>query len=456
MYKSILLLLAICIAFLPLTACDATPVNDATISTISSTATGTSNSVTNTNYATANEIHLTDTEPAAITAGGTYSISGTLKNGQLSINTDQEVFIELAGVDITNSSGAAIQIENAKKVTLTLKKGTANTLTDGGASDYNSALFTNDTLVIEGEGNLTINGNQEHGIESDDDVIINGGIITISAVNDGINAKDNLTINGGTIEILSSVEGMESKGDMIINGGNITIASSDDGINAATDLAINDGNIYAKSTKADAIDSNGAINIKGGIVIAIGAGQPEGGIDCDRNILSITGGILVAAGGTNSSPSQTASTQHSVLLSGVAANTILHLEGTDGDVLTFQADVAFQSMVFSSPLLKADQTYTIYTSGSAMGGTQANGLYTGSTYSGGTKGDSFTTTAMVTTVGGNTGMGGGMGGMGGNRPNGNRGEMPMGEPPALPDSAVPNDIPNSTTPNDNQTAASAA
>lgn len=428
MYKSIIMLVIICLAFFPLGGCDVTSVKDASVSAIQgiNTTTSNSNSLTNTSYTSANEIHLTDGEPAAITAGGTYSVSGTLKNGQLTIDTEQEVFLELAGVNITNNSGAAIQITNAKKVTMTLKKGTANTLTDGGTSDLNAALFTNDTLVIEGDGNLTINGNQAHGIESDDDVIINGGIITISALTDGIHAKDNLTINSGTVNIISAYEGMESKGDIIINGGKITVSASDDGLNAAIDLTVNDGYVYIKTTKGDAIDTNGTINMKGGTVIAIGAGQPEGGIDCDRNNLNITGGTLVATGGTNSTPTESTSTQHSVLLSGAAADTILHLESTDGDVLTFQADVAFQSMVFSSPLLKADQTYTIYTGGSATGGTQENGLYTDSTYTNGTKGDSFTTTAMVTINGGNTGMGG----MGGGRPQGGfRGEMPQGEPP---------------------------
>lgn len=446
MKKTASILISLTVMLFALAGCDANASQGGTTSSAqagnsgtqsnSDTTTSGSNTVTTpTSYTNAQAIVLADEKSKTISAGGTYSVSGKLSDGQLIINTTERVYLELAGVSITNSSGAAIVVEDAKEITITLKAGTENTLTDGGTSDYNATLFSNDTIVLEGEGNLSITGNQGHGIESDDDIIINEGNITITALTDGVHASDNITINGGSISVPSAYEGIESKGDIIINDGDINLLCSDDGLNAATGITINGGNIYTKATKGDAIDSNGAINLIGGTVVAVGAGQPEGGIDCDRNNFTLSGGTLIATGGTNSTPTESTSTQPSVLLAGVAADTIIHLEDASGEVLTFKSEIACQSIVYSSPQLEKGKEYTIYTGGTVTGGSNFNGLYTDASYSGGTKSSSFTTESMVTISGGSTGMGGGGGG---GRPQGGgrfadgevpSGEIPSGEPP---------------------------
>ncbi len=151
-------------------------------------------------------IILTEGNNEAITSGGYYSISGELNGGQITVDTKEKVYIELAGVEITNSRGPALQIIDAKEITVILKTGTVNTMSDGGNSEYNAAIFSNDTLIIEGDGKLVVTGNNGHGIESDDDVIINGGdiiinggLITAVCSDDGFNAETDITINGGTL-----------------------------------------------------------------------------------------------------------------------------------------------------------------------------------------------------------------------------------------------------------------
>lgn len=371
-------------------------------------------------YTSAQAIKLSGSKTEVIKAGGYYTVSGTLTNAQLNIDTKEAVYLELAGVTISNSSGPALQITNAKQVTLTLRAGTDNRLSDGGNSEFNAALFSNDGLLIEGDGSLTITGNNEHAIESDDDITINGGNLTLAAKTDALHANDAITINGGTVSVTEAYEGIEGKGEIIINGGTISVSATDDGINAGTGIKINGGSVFATCSKGDAIDSNGTIHIAGGTIVAIGGNVPEGGIDCDRNEMIITGGTLVAAGGSNSTPSDS-STQPVVLLAGTTADSLLRVESDATAVLTFLAGRSYQSLVFSSPLLAEGKSYTIYTGGSVSGGNNFHGLYADATYSGGTKGDSFTTSSIVTMQGGNTGMGGpgGMvapGGPGGARP----------------------------------------
>lgn len=387
-----------------------------------------------TDYSTATKITLTDGKAHNITKGGKYSISGTLSNGNVVVDTTDKVYLEFAGVNITNSKGPALQVNNAKKITLTLKEGTENSLTDGGDNEINTALFSNDTLLIEGNGKLTITGNNEHAIESDDDVIINSGVIVLSAKNDGIHANDNITINGGEVTIKTAVEGIESKGDIVINDGSLNISASDDGLNAATGITINGGKIYAVSSQADALDSNGNINITGGVTILQGSRQPEGGIDCDQNDLTITGGTLLAMGGSNSTPTEATCTQNTVMLGVTSQDGIINIQGDDGSVATFKVGQNAQSIVFSSPNLKSNQTYKVYTGGSVAGGSEFYGLYNGETYSGGSETASFTTSKIVTIQGGSFGPGGG-GGKGGpfnkgsdrpNRVNPNNGEKPLG------------------------------
>ncbi len=385
-----------------------------------------------TDYYTATKITLTDGKDHNITKGGKYSISGTLSNGNVVVDTTDKVYLEFAGVNITNSKGPALQINNAKKITLTLREGTENSLTDGGDNEINAALFSNDTLLIEGNGKLTITGNNEHAIESDDDVVINSGVVVLSAKNDGIHANDNITINGGEVTIKTAVEGIESKGDIVINDGSLNISASDDGLNAATGITINGGKVYAVSSQADALDSNGTINIAGGVTILQGSRQPEGGIDCDQNNLTITGGTLLAMGGSNSTPTEATCTQNTVMLGVTSQNGIINIQGDDGSVATFKVGQNAQSIVFSSPNLKSNQTYKVYTGGSVAGGSDFNGLYNGETYSGGSETASFTTSKIVTIQGGSFGPGGGGGkggrfNNGGDRPNGvkpNNGEKP--------------------------------
>lgn len=390
---------------------------------------------------------ITDTT-ATITAGGNYRATGILPDGAIAINTNDEVILTLDDVNITHSSGPAINVINAAKLSLVLATGTSNVLVDGTTysdTDLKATLFSNDTLEISGDGELVITGNYKHGIASDDSLLISsgnitivstvkdgfhandsitisagtiqivqsgsdglesegtlvvdGGTLTLAVADDGLMSEDTLTVNGGTIDISSGVEGIESKNNIIINDGIITIAVSDDGLNATNDITINGGQMYLDAT-ADAIDSNGSLNFNGGVTVALGGDEPEGSLDCDNCTIIFDGGTVVAAGGRNSTPSDS-SVQYIAVLGSRPVNTVLHIvRDSDGtDVLTFEVSRAYQSMIFTSADLVGDEAYIIYTGGSVSGGTDFYGLYTDATYSGGSVWANFTTDTVVTYVG---------------------------------------------------------
>ena len=283
-----------------------------------------------------NGAEVSDEDTVLITEGGAYVISGSLSDGMIQVDTEEEVKLVLNGVSITNEDGPAIYVKSAESCYIESAEGTENILTDGESyaeteEKQKGTVFSNDRLVLLGEGTLTVNGNYNHAICSDDEVYvvsgtyeltaqkdgihtnnwisvadgtlnivstddgmqsegpieINGGNITIAAEDKGITAYGDLTVKDGTISISKCTEGLESKNDLVIDGGEIEVIGSDDGLNARTSIIINDGTFYAEMSAGDAIDSNGSITINGGLVLAFGAQQPEGGIDCDMNEVQI-------------------------------------------------------------------------------------------------------------------------------------------------------------------------
>jgi hypothetical protein len=57
------------------------------------------------------------------------------------------------------------------------------------------------------------------------------------------------------------------------------------------------------------------------------------------------------------------------------------------------------SLVYTSPLLLANTSYTIYTGGEVSGGSYFHGLYSDAVSRGGTTAEKFITSNMVTLIG---------------------------------------------------------
>lgn len=369
-----------------------------------------------------------------ISEKGVYSISGTLADGRIVVNTEEEVTLVLNGVDITSSDGPAIEVEEASAINLILADGTENKLADGSqyAADATgkACIYSKAAINVSGSGSLDVQGNYDHGIFSSDVFTIENGTVTIAAIGDGIHAKGDVNLNGGEVTITQADEGIESKTTLTVNDGTYIVKASDDGINSTNEIVINGGNLYVDSEKGDGLDSNGDLTINGGVVIAMGAQMPEGGADCDQNTFTITGGTLIATGGINSTPSEDTTTQCCALLGSAEEDSIVRIEQDGNEVLTFKVSKAYTNLLFSSDKLELGKEYTVYVDGTIEGGTEFYGYYTGATYTKGTESTTFTTESVITNAGGTTQeMGGGM--PKGPGPNMENGEKPSGERPEM-------------------------
>ena len=212
-----------------------------------------------------NEITLT--KSIKITEAGTYTLTGTIEDGLVEIDTDGNVKLILNGVSITNSSGPAIYVANADTVEIETVSGTTNTLTDGKTySGYEDGvvgtIYSKDDLILSGDGTLKVVSNNEDAIVSKDDIKINSGTYIIDSADDGIRGKDSVEIIGGTFTINANGDGIKStndtdtdKGFILISGGNFTINANNDGIQAETELVISDG-IFNIKTSASNDDSS--------------------------------------------------------------------------------------------------------------------------------------------------------------------------------------------------------
>lgn len=187
-----------------------------------------------------------------------------------------------------------------------------------------------------------------------------------------------LRIAGGGITVSSCSEGIEAP-EIFIADGDITVTSTDDGINACgTETAdgslpgvtINGGTVTLLNPSgrdADGIDSNGNIDINGGLVYislvgdgsncALDYGSENGGV------CRINGGTVVACGGSTmlETMSET-SAQPSLLYAGApqAAGTEVALQAADGKtLLTFAAPNSFSAVLVSCPEIQLGSTYTL-------------------------------------------------------------------------------------------------
>lgn len=260
---------------------------------------------------TSSEGTTVDGQTVTITEAGTYVLSGELADGQVIVNVDKEekVHLVLKDVTITNSQGPAILIEQAEKIITTLADGTSNTLTDGtdyqlanDETEYDAAFFSKEDLVINGEGELIVNGNYNNGIRSKDDLILISGSYTVNAKNNALKGKDSVQILDG-IYMLTTEEGDgiqannsddETKGFIAIDGGNFTITSGRDGIQAETAARLQAADINIQ-TGADTISSEESYKgIKAGTELLLQSGSYD--INSADDSLHSDGDITIESG----------------------------------------------------------------------------------------------------------------------------------------------------------------
>lgn len=205
----------------------------------------------------------------------TYSLSGTSSDGEFYLKGSYKCSIDLCGVSLTNltpvHSGAALHIQNGKRINISVKKDTENTLADcASPSDdmaQKAALYVKGHAEFKGKGTLNVYGRYKHAIKTGEYLTIKNCTVNVKqSAGDGINCNEYFLMESGAIA-LSNI------GDDGIQ------ASIDEDIDATTETTDhedeNSGNVYLldgtisgtiSTAAAKGIKSDGAMNIFGGAI----------------------------------------------------------------------------------------------------------------------------------------------------------------------------------------------
>ena len=285
-----------------------------------------------------------------------YNLSGSTSNGSFYMDGDYKCYVNLNDLSIHNPDSAAINIDNGKRIDLTLAGN--STLTDATSGQHKACLYINGHSVIAGTGTLTITGNSKHAYFSDEYTRIVGGTINVlNAVSDGFHVNQYFQMDGGSVNInttggdgvdvgytkdetdtnngqfimnngtlnvttsANAVKGIKCKSIMTIAGGSITASTSGEAVYDASEDDISScaaikcdstfnmsaGNIYLTSTGmgGKGLNTDGSVNISGGTFTVVTTGDvyeynsthdtKAGGVKADGAITISGGTVRVAA-----------------------------------------------------------------------------------------------------------------------------------------------------------------
>lgn len=290
--------------------------------------------------ATVNGAHVTLDQGSGVGDGTgeiTYVLKGESANGSFTMNGSYKTTIELQGLTLTNPSGGAIDIENGKRIGLSVKNGTVNNLTDGAKGDQKAALYCKGHLEIKGKGTLNVSGKAGHAIGAKEYVEMKNCTINIlESAKDGINCAQYFLIESGTLNISNVGEDgiqtafkdekdpeAEDTGTITIAGGTVNIenitGTACKALKADADFVMTDGELNAMTSAPGEWDSkkekvkasacigvDGNIRISGGTLNLKASGGGAKGITADGYLtfnsatLSIltSGGVLAYVGKT--------------------------------------------------------------------------------------------------------------------------------------------------------------
>ena len=269
----------------------------------------------------------------------TYVLSGTASDGEFALSGSYKCTVSLAGVTLTNPSGAAINITNGKRIQISAKKDTENTLADGSGGSQKACVYSKGQIQLQGNGTLNVVGNTKHAIKSGDYITVKNLTLNItSAVGDGINCEEYFLMKSGTVSISGTgddgiqcdlggdastgeivatetvdAHDDEDSGNVYIEGGTLNITVTADaakGIKSEGDLKISDGTFTIKTTGGGAWDtddlktkassclsSDGNTTISGGTLSLTSTGAGGKGINGDGTFTATGGNVTIKTSG---------------------------------------------------------------------------------------------------------------------------------------------------------------
>ena len=304
----------------------------------------------------------------------TIVVAGTTTDGSLTINTDNKFDLRLNGANITNPTGAAINVPSDKRVKLILEDGTDNSLVDGSASEFKAAFLCEGSIEVYGNGTLNVAGNKQHGINSDAHINVYAGTINVTAaVKDGIHANNFRLYNGNVSVSGFGGDGIEAEygsaehadqGTIKLLGGslNMTVANDDcKGLKCDT-LTIQGGthNITASGAQTKAIKST-IVYIAGGntTITASGAavvtdGDPSYCTGIKATNMYVTNGELTITCPSSNDGARAISTDNLFSMSNGAVT--LSVAGNGGSY----TNTSNAADTYSATCIKSDVSVDIY------------------------------------------------------------------------------------------------
>ena len=253
-------------------------------------------------------------------------------------------------------------------------------------SNYENILFARVKADQEGlrDGDPTIYYKGSGAISSDIALTFNGaGYLSITSYNkEGVETKGDLTFSGGVGDYL-----IYAYDDCL----NTTTASTSSAYSTfSSQIVIDVNSLYAivapDADEGDAIDSNGALIINGGTIMALAhPNSGDGGLDAadsmemnragnNTNVSStsgihINGGTVIATGNMSDTP-QRDSKQSYLFFNNVnnvaSGNLVTIVDSKNNPVFAYKTDRAFRYLVYSDGSLDKNE-YTLYVGGNISG-----------------------------------------------------------------------------------------
>ena len=289
----------------------------------------------------------------------TYSLSGSSADGEFYMSGSYKATIELNGLSLTNttpvSSGAAVHIQNGKRIKVKVMDGTTNTLVDNASGSQKGAFYVKGHPEFSKSGVLNVVGNLKHAIKAGEYIELKEATINVtSAQGDGINCGQYFLVKSGTININNVTDdGIqcdiddtdtgstgettdhedEDSGNIYIEGGTINIntpGKAAKGIKSEGDLFVKGGTIHitttghgkwdeedVKTKAAACLGSDAKVVIAGGTLTLTSTGAGGKGINCDAafemsggEVTIVTQGALYYHNGTTENTNYTGNTDN--------------------------------------------------------------------------------------------------------------------------------------------------
>jgi len=345
----------------------------------------------------------------------TYTLSGSSSDGEFYTSGSYKATIELDNLTLTNAtpvySGAAIHVQNGKRIKVKPLDGTTNTLTDAASGSQKGCLYVKGHAEFAQSGTLNVVGNLKHGIKTGEYFTIKNATINVtSAVSDGINCGQYFLMESGTISISGSGDdGIqcdiddtdtgstgettdhedEDSGNMYIQGGTITLncaATAAKGIKAEGDIKVTDGTITvttsgdgewdsddSETKAACGVSSDGNITISGGNLTLTSTGSGGKGMKCDGELTISDGTITVkTSGGLYYNNGSTENTNYTGSTDNVSSDYYSSPKGIKAGLKTESGN----SYTYSGNILISGGTVSVTTSGTNAEGIESKNTLT--------------------------------------------------------------------------------